>query len=230
MTLRLAAIVCLALLSVACPACDGDSTPIVQSGPTPVIAPMKYRGLAVQVQSGYKPVEHFTPLFREIADMGANTVLLIAPGFMEHAESQTIFLEARKLPSPEDFKTIIRNAREADLNVILMPIILLSKPRGSEWRGVIKPPDWEDWWRQYREFIVYFCDIAREGGANVLMVGSELVSTEKQTAQWVRVIETARENFYGGELGYSANWDHFRPVQFWDKLDIIGMTSYYTLG
>ena len=230
MTLRFAAIVCLALLSVACPACDGDSTPIVQRGPTPVIAPMKYRGLAVQVQSGYKPVEHFTPLFREIADMGANTVLLIAPGFMEHAESQTIFLEARKLPSPEDFKTIIRNAREADLNVILMPIILLSKPRGSEWRGVIKPPDWEDWWRQYREFIVYFCEIAREGGANVLMVGSELVSTEKQTAQWVRVIETARENFYGGELGYSANWDHFRPVQFWDKLDLVGMTSYYTLA
>ncbi len=33
-----------------------------------------------------------------------------------------------------------------------------------------------------------------------------------------------------GKLGYSANWDHYRPIEFWDKLDFIGMTSYYTLA
>ena len=192
--------------------------------------PMQYRGLAVQVQSGYQPVEHYSPLFREIREMGANTVLLCTAGFMEHAESQQIYIEARKTPSRDEFKTLIREARRNDLQVILMPIILLSKPHGNEWRGLIKPPDWDDWWRQYREFIIYFCEIAREGGATALTVGSELISTEKFTSEWLEIIELAREHFYGGELGYSANWDHYEPVKFWHKLDFIGLTSYYTLA
>ncbi len=193
-------------------------------------AAMRYRGLAVQVQNGYRPVEYYGPVFREIAGLGANTVLLCAAGFMEHAESQQIYLEARKMPSRDEFKTIVHDAKQNGLQVIVMPIILLSKPRGSEWRGVIKPPDWDEWWDQYREFIRYFCDIARDGGADGLMVGSELVSTEKFTEKWNGIIELARDHFYGGKLGYSANWDHYKPIKFWHKLDFVGMTSYYTLA
>jgi hypothetical protein len=77
---------------------------------------------------------------------------------------------------------------------------------------------------------VYFCEIARDGGANALMVGSELISAEKYTDRWLEIIATAREQFYGGQLGYSANWDHYRSVKFWDQLDFIGMTSYFTLA
>ncbi len=195
---------------------------------SPAVVP--YRGLAIQVASGYKPVETYGPLIQEIADLGANVVLLSVAGYMEHATSQSIYIDARKVPPPEDFKTIIRQARQRGLKAIVMPIVLLRNPRGSEWRGVIEPPDWEDWWTQYREFVLYFADIAREGGADAMMVGSELVSTEKNTAKWDGVIQAVRERFAEGRLGYSANWDHYRPIEFWDKLDFIGMTSYYTLA
>lgn len=210
-----------------------EPTPPAQQRANSAVRPinqMQFRGLAVQVQTSYEPLEHYQKLFREIAELGANAVLLSTAGFMEHAESQQIYLEARKIPPRQDFKQIVRAARQEGLQVILMPIVLLSRPRGSEWRGVIRPPDWDDWWRQYREFIIYFCEIAREGGANALMVGSELVSTEKFTERWLEIIALAREHFYGGLLGYSANWDHYRPIKFWDKLDFIGMTSYYTLA
>jgi len=201
---------------------------------TPVcIAPglIPYRGMAVQVASGwYKPQETYIPLLREIAGLGANTVLLCIPGQMEHATSQSIYIDVRKVPPPEDLKTIIRAGRDAGLRVLIMPIVLLRNPRGSEWRGVIDPPDWEDWWQQYHEFILFFADICREGGADGLMVGSELVSAEKYTNKWYDLIAQCRTRFAGGKLGYSANWDHYRPVEFWDKLDFIGMTSYYTLA
>lgn len=210
--------------------CQERAAPASRPAAPPPAAPMQWRGLAIQVQSGYQPVEQFVPLLHEVAELGANAVLLITAAFMEHAESQMIFIEARKMPAPDDFKTIVRAGRRAGLDVILMPIVLLAKPRGSEWRGVINPPDWNDWWRQYRELIIYTCEIAREGGATGLMVGSELVSTEKHTAEWLKVIEIAREHFYGGKLGYSANWDHYRSIKFWDKLDFIGMTSYFTLA
>ncbi len=189
-----------------------------------------FRGVAVQMQSGFGPRELYLPKIREVAALGANTVLLTTAGYMEHAQAQVIFIDARKSPSPEEFKELIREAKKLGLRVIVMPIVLLSRPRGSEWRGVIEPPDWDDWWSQYRDFAVHFADIARDGGADGLIVGSELVSTEKYTSQWVKVIEKVREHYPRGMLGYSANWDHYKPVQFWDKLDFVGMTSYYTLA
>ncbi len=200
------------------------------AGPVPAAGDLWYRGVALQMQTGFGPVEAYRPLIAEIADLGADTVLLCTPGLVEHARAQGIFIDSRKTPSPEDFRDIILEAREMGLKVIVMPILLLTHPRGSEWRGVIEPPDWDDWWRQYREFIAHFANIARDAGADALIIGSELVSTEKYTAQWVRTIEIARKHFPRGRLGYSANWDHYEPVQFWDKLDFVGMTSYYKLA
>lgn len=205
------------------------ATPVATSAP---IDPtdMPYRGMAIQVASGwYKPAETYVPLFREIADLGANTVLLSVAGHMEHAGSQAIYIDVRKAPPPTDLKMLVRKANEYGLKTILMPIVLLKHPRGSEWRGVIDPPDWDEWWQQYEAFVLHFADIANASQAAALMVGSELVSTEKFTGKWEKLIAKVRER-YGGKLGYSANWDHYEPVKFWDKLDFIGMTSYYTLA
>ncbi|MCA9546943.1 MAG: hypothetical protein KC613_21220, partial [Myxococcales bacterium] len=33
-----------------------------------------------------------------------------------------------------------------------------------------------------------------------------------------------------GQLTYSANWDHFEPVPFWDLLDVVGVTAYVQLS
>lgn len=187
------------------------------------------RGVAIQLTFGYRPLEHYIGQIDEIAGMGANTLLLSASAKMEHARSQAIWIDTRETPSAADFVEIIRAARARKLHVIVMPIVLLKHPRGSEWRGMIEPPDWKEWWSQYRDIIRYFADLAKEGGADTFLVGSELVSTERNTAEWLKVIELARKHF-PGRLGYSANWDHYKPIQFWDKLDVIGMTSYYTLA
>jgi len=189
-----------------------------------------YRGLAIQVNTGYRPLERYVPMLREIAELGANCVLLSTAGYMENAEAQGIFIDARRTPAAPEFIEIIRTARSLGLKVVVMPILLLSHPRGSEWRGVIEPPDWDEWWQDYREFLLHFADIARAGQAEALLVGSELVSTERDTRNWVLTIETVRERFPEGLMGYSANWDHYEPVQFWDHLDFVGMTSYYTLA
>jgi hypothetical protein len=210
-----------------------SALPQAATAPPESFAPgglIPWRGMSVQVASGYKPVETYGKLLDEIAGLGANAVLLSVAGYMENASSQSIYIDARKVPSTDDFKSIVRHSRQLGLKTIIMPIVLLKNPRGSEWRGVIEPPDWDDWWEQYTEFVYYFTDIAREGEADALIVGSELVSTEKYTDRWVKLIQAVRPRFYGGKLGYSANWDHYRPIAFWDKLDFIGMTSYFTLA
>lgn len=227
------ATLCALAVAALCAACSSETPPATPRGVVEkhaVFDGLQYRGVALQINTGLNAVETYVPLLTEIAGLGADSVLICSAGYMEHARAQAIFIDALKTPSQRDFVTILQEARKLNLRVILMPIVLLRYPRGSEWRGVIEPPEWADWWRDYRDFLKYFADIARDGQADLLMVGSELVSTEKYTSEWVKVIELARDRFRGGKLGYSANWDHYDPVKFWDKLDYVGMTSYYTLA
>lgn len=188
------------------------------------------RGVAVPLRRGWGAPETYFPLLDEIAKLGANTVLLNVAGHMEHARAQGIFVDARSTPTAEDLVSIIRAARGRGMRVVLMPIVLIKHPRGNEWRGVIEPPRWEEWWRDYRDFIKYFADIADAGGADALIIGSELLTTERFTNEWLKTIRLARAHFPEGALGYSANWDHYRKIEFWQQLDFVGLNSYWKLA
>jgi hypothetical protein len=140
-----------------------------------------------------------------------------------------IYIDQRRTPTPQQWRELFGVARRCGLRVIFMPILLLSEPRGSEWRGVIQPPSWDKWFDQYRAFMNYFAEVAAQNQAEVLVFGSELVSTEKFTDQWVATIRDIRQRYHG-MLAYSANWDHYRKPQFWDHVDLIGMTTYHKLS
>ncbi len=190
----------------------------------------QYHGLAIQVDTSDRPVAMFGPLIREVAALGADTVLIGADAYQKNASSGTVSLDPKKTPTEAQWKRLLTIARkECGLQVILAPKILLSHPIGTEWRGVIQPPSWPKWFVQYRRVINHFADVAQANGVEVLMVGSELVSAEKHTEEWLEVVRQARAR-YSGRLSYSANWDHYQPVKFWDRLDLIGMTSYYKLS
>jgi hypothetical protein len=62
----------------------------------------------------------------------------------------------------------------------------------------------------------------------VLIIGSELVRTESKETQWRRLIREVRKVF-SGRLSYSANWDHYRQIAWWDAVDIVGLTTYFDL-
>jgi hypothetical protein len=167
----------------------------------------------------------------QIADLGADAVLISNAGYQEHAGSDSFKIDPAVTPSPEQWEQIFKIAHDNGLRVILMPIILLSNPRGTEWRGVIAPPSWDDWMEQYREFLLHFARIAAKNNVEVFMIGSELISAEKSVHvdKWRQLIREVRKTFKG-KLSYSSNWDHYKIVEFWDDLDLVGMTSYYKLS
>lgn len=196
----------------------------------PLLSPDEtYRGLAWPIHHAHGCVEQAGTMLGQIADLGADTVLISNAGYQEHAGSESFKIDPAVTPSNEQWQEIFRIAHANGLRVILMPMILLSDPRGTEWRGVISPPSWDDWFEQYRRFLLHFARIAAEGKVEVLMVGSELVSTETYTDHWRQVIREVRKVF-PGKLTYSANWDHYKVIEFWDELDLVGMTSYYKLS
>ena len=174
-------------------------------------------------------IEEYKKSIDEIAAIGADAVLLVVDARMENGSSSRIYLDVRFTPTPAQLGEVIRHAKGKGLSVVLMPIVLLDKPRGMEWRGTINPEDWNDWWESYRGLLYHYSWIAEGNKADVLVVGSELVSTEGKTTEWKKTIDMVRQTFTG-MLTYSANWDHYKDIPFWDELDFVAMNSYYKLG
>ena len=187
-----------------------------------------FDGLAIQVYSAHDAVEKYGRLIREIAELGAPCVMLSINGYQERVESTVIETRPAECPPDEVWLQLFDIAHAAGLKVVFMPKILLSKP-GGKWRGKIQPPSWDAWFAQYRKFVLHFAELAERGAVEMFIVGSELVSSEKHTEHWKALIRDTRRAF-AGVLVYSANWDHYTGIRFWDDLDAIGLTTYHKLS
>jgi len=190
----------------------------------------EFRGISIQLY--YSDPNHpYEEYIDEIAQTGANTVCFVVAAYQENAGSASIFIEARKAPSDQKLIRLFDHARKRGLRTVLMPIVLLESPREGEWRGKINPGNWDDWWEDYTNYVLHYANLCEQGKVEILMVGSELVSTETQEDRWRGLIKQVRKAFKHdkGRLSYSSNWDHYKPIAWWDDLDIIGMTTYYDL-
>jgi hypothetical protein len=189
---------------------------------------LPYRGVGMQIQR-VDWIDRYEKSMDQIAALGADTVLLVVDSRQENGRSSHLYLDMRMTPTPDKLGELIDHAKQDKLRVILMPIVLLDNPTGNEWRGTLHPDSWDDWFDSYRDMMSQFAWIAQGHGVDVLVVGSELVSSESNLEQWTKTIAKVRETFKG-QLTYSSNWDHYTSVPFWDQLDLIGMNSYYKLG
>jgi len=206
-----------------------DVAPVEQSArPNLPLTGLPFRGMAMQVQR-IDNVMDYGRCVDQIAQAGADTIFFVVDSKQENGTSTHIFLDMRDEPSPQKLGELIDYAHRDKLRVLLMPIVLLEKPRGTEWRGTIQPEVWEDWWDSYRDMLHHYDAVAEAHHVELFVVGSELVSTERQTEQWTRTIRQVRRDYHG-LVTYSANWDHYTTVPFWDQLDVMGLNSYYTLG
>ena len=173
------------------------------------------------------------PLYLEsvdaIADLGANTLLLVTPMFQDHVDSSEIRLNPAKCPTREQLTAILDRADRRGLQTILLPIVLIEFPGDKDWRGVLRPADQEAWWAEYERFIEYYLEIAVATGVDVFSVGSELNTTEGRLDRWRHIIDRVRQRF-DGRVTYTANWDRYHAVTFWSMVDFISISSYFELS
>ena len=190
---------------------------------------LPYRGIVLQLQA-INDLPAYEKAVDAIADTGADTIFLVTSARQENGTSNEIFMDSRMTPTPEKLGQLVDYCKvNRKMKVALMPVVLLDHPRGQEWRGKLKPERWDDWFESYRDMIDTFALVAQEHKVDLLVVGSELTTSEEHLPEWTKTIESVRKR-YTGNITYSANWDHYVGIPFWDQLDLIGINCYYKLG
>ena len=186
------------------------------------------RGLSMQI-SDPEHLDAYKHAMITLERDGVRWLNIVFQAHMKHITSNRLYWNKTQLPSPAKMVNLLLYARKHHFHTMVMPIFLIDNAVGDEWRGAIKPGNWNTWFASYRRYIEMCARAAEQGHATIFSVGSELLTTEKFDNQWLRIVNDVRKRFHG-KLTYSANWDHYQYVRIWNKLNYIGMNAYYQLA
>ncbi len=167
----------------------------------------------------------------ELKDVNVAWVAVVPYAFTPKNEARVHFGNNHQWwgETPEGAKETIRLAKKNNLGVMLKPQVWM---HGS-WVGDMefeKESDWLQWESDYRDYIITFAKIAAEHEVEILCVGTEFKRSAVIREQYWRDLIGEIRTIYKGDLTYSANWDEFESMPFWDALNLIGISSYFPLS
>ncbi|WP_372406860.1 hypothetical protein [Streptomyces luteireticuli] len=162
---------------------------------------------------------------RQIAATGARWVTF-TPTWYQDRVTDGEFRPTDETASDASLRHIVRLAHDAGLKTMIKPHVDLVK--GGD-RAGIRPDDADAWFAAYRRFITHYAGLADDTGAEQFAVGTELAGTSGDGDHWEDVVSAVRAR-YKGPLTYAANYDEYRHVAFWQKLDLVGIDAYWPLG
>lgn len=173
-------------------------------------------------------LESFRPLLRDHVDWISQTTF----GWQRDAHSPELVLRPDSRWWGESDSGVVQTAklaRQAGLKTLLSPHLW-----GRQWSGDIEmggEAEWEQWFANYRRFILHYAQLAAAADVEALCIGTELQgTTAARERDWRELIAAVRE-VYPGRLVYAANWDgEFARIRFWDALDFIGIQAYFPVA
>jgi hypothetical protein len=198
---------------------------------TPRLGPHQIRG-AWLAASGSAALDSEAGLaaLRRLKDLGVDTVAafpevrmpdITRPGFEFGHEDR-------------ELRAFLRAAKSVGIGVFVLPRIespaFFVPPH--PWRADVRMADPADWPRFHEDFtalVRHYGALAREEGATIFGIGLEYRAAVREHADSWRAIARAAKEAFGGPITYSANWDDYDQVAWWDAVDLIGIGAYFEL-
>ena len=164
-------------------------------------------------------------------ELGAKWVAIVPYAFTPRNSANVRFGSDRQWWGEREDGIVesIRLAKKNGMKVMLKPQVWL---HGS-WVGEMDfetEEDWKIWEVDYENYIMSFVDVAVRMKVEIICIGTELkIAATKREEFWRDLIAKVRRR-YDGLLTYSANWDDYKSLPFWDVLDVIGISVYFPLS
>lgn len=164
----------------------------------------------------------------------ANYVILAIVAEQQTAQSIQINWQNVNVLSDDEVLEMISYSRELDLKVILKPMVNVSD---GTWRAHINffdndvPPEpkWSEWFSSYTEYICHYASIAQATNCEMLIIGCELVNSDRREKEWRKLIEQVRK-IYQGMISYNCDKYQENFVNWWDAVDVISSSGYYPIN
>lgn len=124
----------------------------------------------------------------------------------------------------------IKLAHQKKISVMLKPHLWIGHGIYTGTFSLNSEKEWQVWEDSYQKYMLHFAAVADSMKAEIFCIGTELGISIKQRPQfWNSFIDTIKK-IYHGKLTYAANWDDYKNVPFWEKLDYIGVDAYFPLA
>ena len=169
------------------------------------------------------------PSINEVKNLGANWITIMPYSFVDENTGQVIFNTDWQWwgERKEGVIAAIVEAKKQNLKVMVKPMMWL---KGGGYTGDLQFEDfnkWNDFEKSYSDYILHFAEISDSLNVDLFCLGTELKSFMQFKPQFFpNTIQTYRDSFQF-ELTYAANWDNYKNVTFWNKVDYIGIDAYF---
>ncbi len=178
------------------------------------------------------PREFKNEPFKEIKKINADWVAIMPYAFSNENSSEVHFDHDKQWwgERKEGVIKCIELARGNNLRIFLKPHVWV---RNQGWTGdfsLSNESDWKAWEKNYSNYIISFAKLADSLNVEAFCVGLEFKHAVRERPEfWLKLIEQVR-GVYSGKLAYAANWDNYKNIRFWDKVDFIGINAYFPLS
>lgn len=166
--------------------------------------------------------------------LGVNSITINPFGSQENVDSTEINLWGRDRSDRDiSIEKEIKNAHDNNLIVMFKPQIWSRDfDADGKWAGDIKFDDENKlhaWFESYHEYILHYAKLAEKTNTEIFVVGHEFAGISDKTDYWREVIKRVRE-VYSGKITYTAHHSDYNKIEFWDDVDYIGLSAYFTIS
>lgn len=161
-------------------------------------------------------------------------VIIALAAKQDTAFSTDVKYKGNHMVSDEELINMIEYARTLGLKVMIKPTV---NPSDGTWRAHINffdvdvpcEPKWSQWFESYTKYQLHYAEIAEQLNCEMVIVGCEMVQTERREQEWRALIKEIR-NVYKGLVTYNTDKYQEGNVKWWDAVDVISSSGYYPTG
>jgi len=181
----------------------------------------------------YRTPEAFSSMER-LAALGGDWTALAFIVMQDTFSSTLIRPDYRYTVTDRDLTVAVGKLHSLGLKVCMKPIVNCAD---GAWRAFIRFPEtdfnkkdyWKEWFSSYKAFLCHYAEIAEDTGCEMFCVGCEMLGTEAKEDAWRDVISAVRQ-IYHGPLVYNTNHGKEENVRWWDAVDYIGTSAYFSVA
>lgn len=164
----------------------------------------------------------------------SNCVIFALAAHQDTAFSTRIDYNGAHIVGDTELIDMINYAKTLDLKVMLKPTV---NPKDGTWRAHINffdidvpcEPKWHEWFESYTNYQIHYAKIAEKTNCKMLIIGCEMVQTERRVYEWRQLINDVRKH-YTGLITYNTDKYQESNVKWWDAVDVISSSGYYPIN